>query len=149
MLNHRRISAMWIGLTGVLVLLLSLSYIPVTEAKPLDIYDEIMEEDKLFLRMAELLDSIGGTEEEDEFREQNNAASASAPSPDRCTLPVRKGVCRALIPRWSYDPVTKECKEFKFGGCDGNGNNFSSQRQCMDTCRTLQLGDSKRKTGSL
>lgn len=146
MFNQRRIPTILIGLSGALVLLLSLSYIPVTHAKPLDIYDEIMSEDKLFLRMAELLESIGATEE-DESRQQNNAASASAPSPDRCTLPVRKGVCRALIPRWSYDPVTKECKEFKFGGCDGNGNNFSSQRQCMDTCRTLQLGDSKvRKT---
>lgn len=146
MFNQRRISTMLIGLSGALVLLLSSTYIHVTEAKPLDIYDEIMEEDKLLLRMAELLESIGGTEEHD-FRQQNNAASASAPSPDRCTLPVRKGVCRALIPRWSYDPATKECKEFKFGGCDGNGNNFSSQRQCMDTCRTLQLGNSKGRTG--
>lgn len=117
-----------------------------TNAKPLDIYDELMADDKLLLRMAELLD--GPAAVDDDFRQTNNnnaAAAVNAPSTDRCMLPVRKGVCRALIPRWSYDPTTKECKEFKFGGCDGNGNNFPSQRQCMDTCRTLQLGNSKRQ----
>lgn len=117
-----------------------------TNAKPLDIYDELMADDKLLLRMAELLD--GPAAADDDFRQTNNnnaAAAVNAPSTDRCMLPVRKGVCRALIPRWSYDPTTKECKEFKFGGCDGNGNNFPSQRQCMDTCRTLQLGNSKRQ----
>lgn len=118
-----------------------------TLAKPLDIYDELMAEDKLLLRMAELLDTIGSGPADDDFRQSNvpTSAAVNAPSTDRCMLPVRKGVCRALIPRWSYDPATKECKEFKFGGCDGNGNNFPSQRQCMDTCRTLQLGNSKRQ----
>lgn len=116
-------------------LILSFTSIDVTNAKPLDIYDEIMEEDKLFLRMAELIESIGSNDEDD-FRQQDHRPQPLLnSSPERCTLPVRKGVCRALIPRWSYDPATKECKEFKFGGCDGNGNNFSSQRQCMDLCR--------------
>ena len=121
------------------------------ETKPLDIYDDIMEEDKLFLRMAELIDSIGGgggaggSDDDDEdivvVRQSQQNEPTVAPTEIasalnvRCTLPVRKGVCRALIPRWSYDPVSKECKEFKFGGCDGNGNNFSSQKQCFDTCK--------------
>lgn len=53
---------------------------------------------------------------------------------DRCKMPIKKGVCRALIPRWSYDPETKECHEFKFGGCDGNANNFATYDQCMAIC---------------
>lgn len=65
----------------------------------------------------------------------NNGADAGAQ--ERCQQPLRKGVCRALIPRWSYDMASKECKEFKFGGCDGNGNNFGTLRQCQEMCAGL------------
>ncbi|KAJ8971143.1 hypothetical protein NQ317_003433 [Molorchus minor] len=51
-----------------------------------------------------------------------------------CKLPEARGHCRALIPRWRYDPSTGKCREFKFGGCDGNENNFSSQKMCMAFC---------------
>ncbi|RZC31999.1 Kunitz BPTI domain containing protein [Asbolus verrucosus] len=51
-----------------------------------------------------------------------------------CKLPESRGYCRALIPRWRYDPATGKCYEFKYGGCDGNGNNFVSQKACMSFC---------------
>ncbi|XP_021920303.1 carboxypeptidase inhibitor SmCI-like isoform X2 [Zootermopsis nevadensis] len=51
-----------------------------------------------------------------------------------CGLPAVRGHCRALLPRWRYDPATGKCAEFKFGGCDGNGNNFMTEPQCMKTC---------------
>ncbi|KYB26494.1 Papilin-like Protein [Tribolium castaneum] len=51
-----------------------------------------------------------------------------------CQLPEVKGPCRALFWRWSYDPVTKTCHEFVFGGCKGNGNNFESYNDCMSVC---------------
>ncbi|GFG31491.1 hypothetical protein Cfor_00116, partial [Coptotermes formosanus] len=51
-----------------------------------------------------------------------------------CNLPAVRGHCRALLPRWRYDPTTGKCTEFKFGGCNGNGNNFRTQQQCMKTC---------------
>lgn len=68
---------------------------------------------------------------------RSTAAASGSTAQERCQQPVRKGVCRALIPRWSYDMANKECKEFKFGGCDGNGNNFGSLRQCQDMCAGL------------
>lgn len=105
-----------------------------SDAKPLDIYDEIVDTDEkqLLLRMAELIESIGGDDLEGSGRfasinnSDNNSSSGSNELKDmkpgeRCILPIRKGVCRALIPRWSYDPSKRECTEFKFGGCDGNG----------------------------
>ncbi|KAJ9575684.1 hypothetical protein L9F63_007443 [Diploptera punctata] len=52
-----------------------------------------------------------------------------------CSLPAVRGHCRALLPRWRYDPEAGKCTEFKFGGCDGNGNNFMTEHQCMRTCR--------------
>ncbi|XP_063907866.1 kappaPI-actitoxin-Avd3c-like [Zophobas morio] len=51
-----------------------------------------------------------------------------------CKLPEARGHCRALLPRWRYDPSTGKCHEFKFGGCDGNGNNFLTQKVCMSVC---------------
>lgn len=116
------------------------------EAKPLDIYDEIMDNDDqmLLMRMAELIDSIGGddsgrlgtTNSDSNLSSVSNELKDMKPG-ERCILPVRKGVCRALIPRWSYEPESRECREFKFGGCDGNGNNFATRKQCMETCRGI------------
>lgn len=131
------------------------------QAKPYDLYDEIIGSDgkQLLQRMSDFIDSIAGTDDSDGSNSGGRLASSTASSGsssgsgdssasisnelkdmkpgERCILPVRKGFCRALIPRWSYDPVAKECKEFKFGGCDGNGNNFSSRKQCMEMCKGI------------
>lgn len=138
-------------LTGA-VIVCAFAMISDCAAKPIDIYDGIVDDDEqqLWMRMAELIESIGGTGDDSDddsgrlvkANDESNSASASnelkeMKPGERCILPVRKGVCRALIPRWSYDPKTKECREFKFGGCDGNGNNFSSRKQCMETCRGI------------
>lgn len=116
------------------------------DAKPLDIYDDLMvSDDQILHQMAELINSIGIM---DTSEDSGRLASGDATAPianenkqmravDRCMLPVRKGVCRALIPRWSYDPKSKTCKEFKFGGCDGNSNNFSTRKQCLEMCEGL------------
>lgn len=121
-------------------------------AKPIDIYDGIVDNDEqqLWMRMVELIDSIGGNSDDSDddsgrlvtTNSDSNSASTSnelkeMKPGERCIQPVRKGVCRALIPRWSYDPKAKDCREFKFGGCDGNGNNFSTRKQCMETCRGI------------
>lgn len=105
-----------------------------TDAQPIDMYDEMMlSDEKLLLKVADLIDSIGN-DDYDEGRQDPNEPLIASPA-ERCLLPIRKGVCRALIPRWSYDLETKKCIEFKFGGCDGNGNNFGTEKQCMDACR--------------
>lgn len=105
---------------------------------PVDAYDEYMgNDDKLFLRMMELIDSIGSDDDDSSSRYQSVESKSGQKASEKCLLPMRKGVCRALIPRWSYDPIAKECKEFKFGGCDGNGNNFSSEKSCMETCEGM------------
>lgn len=111
---------------------LLITNIQTIDAQPIDMYDEMMSDEKLLLRMAELIDSIG-SDDDDDGRQSINEAIIESPA-ERCVLPMRKGVCRALIPRWSYDPNTKKCIEFKFGGCDGNGNNFGTEKQCMDIC---------------
>ncbi|RWS25802.1 hypothetical protein B4U80_05455 [Leptotrombidium deliense] len=44
--------------------------------------------------------------------------------------------CRAAISRWSYNQRTRTCEYFRYGGCNGNHNNFESAEQCMAICRT-------------
>ena len=36
--------------------------------------------------------------------------------------------------RWFYNPQSGSCSQFTFGGCDGNGNNFVTLRQCEAVC---------------
>lgn len=118
------------------------------DCKPLDIYDELMvSDDQILHQMNEFINAIVDPKEDSGRLASSDTTgdigaavgdeSKQVQTVDRCMLPVRKGVCRALIPRWNYDSTTKTCKEFKFGGCDGNGNNFSTRKQCLEMCGDL------------
>ncbi|KAG5449831.1 Kunitz-type serine protease inhibitor 4 [Clonorchis sinensis] len=51
-----------------------------------------------------------------------------------CNLPPSVGMCRAMIPRFAFNPQTGQCELFYYGGCGGNGNNFESREECMEMC---------------
>ena len=53
-------------------------------------------------------------------------------------MPSARGPCRASITRFYYNKVTQNCSPFKWGGCEGNGNNFASQLECGITCGKLE-----------
>eukprot|EP00095_Tigriopus_kingsejongensis_P004259 maker-scaffold1645_size32249-snap-gene-0.5 protein:Tk04259 transcript:maker-scaffold1645_size32249-snap-gene-0.5-mRNA-1 annotation:"hypothetical protein DAPPUDRAFT_304363" len=53
---------------------------------------------------------------------------------DVCGLPVDKGSCRGRKPRFAYNGENKRCEMFLYGGCEGNGNRFSSVQECVNTC---------------
>lgn len=42
--------------------------------------------------------------------------------------------CLAYIPRWRYDPETRTCENFVYGGCGGNANNFETIEACEGKC---------------
>ena len=56
-----------------------------------------------------------------------------------CLLPEETGRCRAYFPRYYFDKEAGECKEFIYGGCDGNANRFESLAACQMTCNTCLL----------
>lgn len=58
-------------------------------------------------------------------------------SNDICSQPKEVGKCRALSWRVYYDAETQTCKEFGYGGCGGNDNNFNSAVACVRTCYNL------------
>uniref|UniRef100_UPI00358F3132 tissue factor pathway inhibitor 2-like isoform X1 n=1 Tax=Myxine glutinosa TaxID=7769 RepID=UPI00358F3132 len=55
-----------------------------------------------------------------------------------CTMDMDEGPCRGTIPRYYYDRYTQRCREFEFGGCEGNKNNFESLKSCRMACRHIR-----------
>lgn len=35
---------------------------------------------------------------------------------------------------WAYDAVQGRCVRFVYGGCQGNGNKFYSEKECKEYC---------------
>ncbi len=66
-------------------------------------------------------------------REACEQACDVAP-PDACGLAPDPGPCDAYIPRWYFDSNTGACQSFVYGGCGGNGNNFTTREQCQQAC---------------
>lgn len=54
--------------------------------------------------------------------------------PDFCNLDPEVGRCMAYLPRFYYDRKEGKCKEFIYGGCEGNKNNFGKMGDCQKTC---------------
>lgn len=63
-------------------------------------------------------------------------ASEEAPAGDSssCSLPNERGSCGNYVLRWFYDIDSGSCTQFWYGGCEGNGNRFSTEEQCQQTC---------------
>ncbi|KYB26517.1 Papilin-like Protein [Tribolium castaneum] len=53
---------------------------------------------------------------------------------DLCQLAADIGTCGNYTDRWYYDTREKTCRQFYYGGCGGNGNNFETQQQCEQRC---------------
>jgi len=60
-------------------------------------------------------------------------------SDDICGQKMEVGPCRGYFQRWFHDPESKSCKQFTFGGCRGNSNNFLSMDDCQKICGTYQM----------
>lgn len=54
-----------------------------------------------------------------------------------CSLPADDGGCRAFFPMFYFDPASRSCQEFVYGGCLGNGNRFPSMEECRQFCAPL------------
>ncbi|CAH3170321.1 unnamed protein product [Porites evermanni] len=54
--------------------------------------------------------------------------------PDFCNQDADPGHCMAYIPRFFFDQHDGKCKEFIYGGCEGNRNNFEKLQDCQNTC---------------
>ena len=49
-------------------------------------------------------------------------------------MPVQPGKCKSFLKRFYFDQEAKRCKEFTYGGCGGNSNNFQTLLDCEKRC---------------
>ncbi|KFP38361.1 Amyloid-like 2, partial [Chlamydotis macqueenii] len=80
--------------------------------------------------------------EETPTEPSNKAASEKEVSSDMksvCSQEAMTGPCRAVMPRWYFDPNKRKCVRFIYGGCGGNRNNFESEEYCMAVCKKMIL----------
>ncbi|GLH03354.1 Papilin [Gryllus bimaculatus] len=54
-----------------------------------------------------------------------------------CQLPKDEGPCRFQSEHWYFDVEVGRCKQFNYGGCRGNRNNFASQEICEEVCSSV------------
>lgn len=60
---------------------------------------------------------------------------------DICGQEMEVGPCRGYFTRWFHDPESRTCKQFTFGGCRGNSNNFLKLEDCLNTCQSYKTSD--------
>ena len=55
---------------------------------------------------------------------------------DICYKEPKRGLCKALIPRWHFNARNGICQIFSWGGCGDikNENNFKYQSECYNAC---------------
>ncbi|KFR03205.1 Protein AMBP, partial [Opisthocomus hoazin] len=55
---------------------------------------------------------------------------------DSCRLSQDPWLCSGMLSRFFYNSSSMACETFLYGGCLGNGNNFYSEKECLQACRT-------------
>ncbi|XP_053421048.1 protein AMBP [Nycticebus coucang] len=75
--------------------------------------------------------------QEDEGSGTESLVSEITKKEDSCQLGYSAGPCMGLTKRYFYNGTSMACETFQYGGCMGNGNNFVSEKDCLQTCRTV------------
>ena len=76
----------------------------------------------------------GGTSTGSGGEPAGSGGASDLPAAVACGAAPESGNCLAYMPRFYFDAATKTCKEFVYGGCGGNANNYQSIEECQDTC---------------
>ncbi|XP_042901645.1 papilin isoform X2 [Parasteatoda tepidariorum] len=70
------------------------------------------------------------------YKSKENCESTCVKQPvlDACDQPKDIGPCKKVAQRWFFHKEENLCKPFIFGGCQGNSNNFESEKECIHRC---------------
>ncbi|XP_048486291.1 papilin isoform X3 [Plutella xylostella] len=76
-----------------------------------------------------------GNDNNYQTEEECSSRCPSAYEQDTCLLPAETGSCADYREKWYFDSAEQRCRQFYYGGCGGNDNNFNSQIECERRCR--------------
>ena len=71
-----------------------------------------------------------------ESQEQCERQCGRFKNQDVCGLDKDFGPCMGRFRKFFYNSRQRQCEEFTYGGCEGNGNRFSSMAECEQICLT-------------
>ncbi|XP_041090588.1 kunitz-type protease inhibitor 1-like [Polyodon spathula] len=77
----------------------------------------------------------------DSYRKREGDSRSSSDYQEKCHAPIEVGPCRAAFPHFNYDPVNQICREFIYGGCKGNANNYESREDCERACTGVRADE--------
>ncbi|KAF6737551.1 Papilin [Oryzias melastigma] len=97
------------------------------------------ENDCSFSRYGCCLDGVTAAEGDGQLGCSEHPTAEEHPPPpvdqsSTCSLPRDEGPCEKWVVRFAYDAAVGKCKEFWYGGCHGNANNFASEHDCQKQC---------------
>ncbi|KAG7156303.1 Neurexin-4-like 1 [Homarus americanus] len=58
---------------------------------------------------------------------------------ESCTHPPDTELCRGHFPKFYFDPASKTCRNFVYGGCRGNKNIYKTAADCYAKCYPAHL----------
>ncbi|XP_058116992.1 papilin [Anopheles ziemanni] len=76
----------------------------------------------------------GGNENHFVSRDQCESRCPPKVEKDTCHLPAEIGECQNYTAHWYFDTKEQRCRQFYYGGCGGNGNNFADEQSCVSRC---------------
>uniref|UniRef100_A0A4Q8K152 U71-Liphistoxin-Lsp1c_1 n=1 Tax=Liphistius sp. SGP-2016 TaxID=1905180 RepID=A0A4Q8K152_9ARAC len=79
----------------------------------------------------------GGNGNNFQTEEECNRKCGAVRALKTCTEDSDPGPCRGYFPRFFFNQKTGRCESFVYGGCRGNGNNYETVEECLETCRGL------------
>ena len=86
---------------------------------------------------------LDGAKNSNSSEEDSGGEADNDVSPEFCDFLPERGPCHGRWTRYWYDSDNNTCKEFIYGGCDGNENNFHAKTMCETVCAKPNISEAE------